>query len=606
MLLRIVDSLKEFLMKKDFYENVREHALAHAHTQDTWRTRFILARTAVFPLMLVALIHGYDRGSVEELMLGGFFLLLFAVLVLRHRRLERRRIFTQAYLGVVGEYLARFDGSWKKSPVDGAAYLREKCPPDRDLHIFGAASLYQYLCAAHTRMGRDRLAAALSATPQDLTRTRRRQAAVTELLAHPLLALELEARGALLPDAHDTRALAKELAQPLKGSLKLISCIGIVLANACVWSLFWAIFFGGSGVIPIALFTFNLTMAMAFFSRTQRELAPLGRMARALRLYGRIFRALERAPLRSAAFHAILSPLFAPVRATVGLSRLTILADCAAMRRNFFFFMLANGILLWDFHCMAYFSHWRKGYGAAAADWLKVWAETEVLLSLARVGHTREVHVFPRFAEEGAPQLVAEDATLLLLTEETATPNDAQLTAGTLVITGSNMSGKTTYMRCLGANAVLAYAGAPVCARSFTLTPMAVYTSIQISDDLAGGISTFYAELLRIKKMMVYSKRGKPMLILIDEIFRGTNSADRIVGAREAIRRLTLPHAITVVTTHDFELCDLGREGIPVTNAHFEEHYEGDKILFDFKMRPGRCHTTNAQYLLRMAGIMGE
>ena len=106
--------------------------------------------------------------------------------------------------------------------------------------------------------------------------------------------------------------------------------------------------------------------------------------------------------------------------------------------------------------------------------------------------------------------------------------------------------------------------------------------------------------------MRGYSKRGKPMLILIDEIFRGTNSADRIVGAREAIRRLTLPHAITVVTTHDFELCDLGREGIPVTNAHFEEHYEGDKILFDFKMRAGRCHTTNAQYLLRMAGIMGE
>jgi len=168
------------------------------------------------------------------------------------------------------------------------------------------------------------------------------------------------------------------------------------------------------------------------------------------------------------------------------------------------------------------------------------------------------------------------------------------------------MSGKTTYMRVLGSNAVLAYAGAPVCARSFALTPMAVYTSIQISDDLAGGISTFYAELLRIKKMIAYSRLGRPMLILIDEIFRGTNSADRIVGAREAIRRLTLPHAITIVTTHDFELCDLGREGVPVANAHFEEHYEGDKILFDFKMREGRCRTTNAQYLLRMAGIMDD
>ena len=158
-------------------------------------------------------------------------------------------------------------------------------------------------------------------------------------------------------------------------------------------------------------------------------------------------------------------------------------------------------------------------------------------------------------------------------------------------------------MRVLGSNMVLAYAGAPVCAKSFALTPMAVYTSIQIQDDLAGGISTFYAELLRIKKMMAYSRKGRPMLILIDEIFRGTNS-DRIVGAREAIRRLTLPHAITIVTTHDFELCDLGKEGIPIRNAHFEEHYEGDKILFDFKIREGRCRTTNAQYLLRMAGIL--
>ncbi len=351
---------------------------------------------------------------------------------------------------------------------------------------------------------------------------------------------------------------------------------------------------------------FNLTVAIAFYPRTQRELAPLGHMARELRLYGRIFRTLERAPLRGEAFATILAPLFVPVRATQAQSRLTTLAECVAMRRNVLFFFLANGILLWDLHCMAYFSHWRLQAGKAAAGWLKVWAEVEVLLSLARIGHTREVHAFPTFLAGEAPQLMAEGAMPLVISEETATPNDATLRAGTLVITGSNMSGKTTYMRTLGSNAVLAYAGAPVCAKSFALTPMAVYTSIQISDDLAGGISTFYAELLRIKKMMTYSKRGRPMLILIDEIFRGTNSADRIVGAREAIRRLTLPHAITVVTTHDFELCDLGREGIPVTNAHFEEHYEGDKILFDFKMRAGRCHTTNAQYLLRMAGIMGE
>lgn len=593
-------------MKKQFYENVRENTIVLERAQNAKRTRFILARTVIFPAMLAALIHGYDVGSPAEMMLGGFFLLLFVVLVVRHRKLERVLLLTKAYLAVTSGYLERFSGEWKKLPEDGAAYAKEKRPPDRDLHIFGTASLYQYLCAAHTQAGREWLAAALTATPRDLERTRRWQAAVAELLAHPLLCIELEARGARLPDGHDTRELAKELAHPLNGSLKTISCIGIVFANAFVLSFLWAAFAGGSWALPLILFMFNLTVAIGFYPRTQRELAPLGHMARELRLYGRIFHALERAPLRGEAFAAILAPLFAPVRATTAQSRLTTLAECAAMRRNVLFFFLANGGLLWDLHCMAYFSHWRTQAGAAAAGWLKVWAEVEVLLSLARIGHTREVHCFPQFIEGDAPRLEAEGAMPLVIAEEAATPNDAHRTAGTLVITGSNMSGKTTYMRTLGSNAVLAYAGAPVCAKRFSLTPMAVYTSIQISDDLAGGISTFYAELLRIKKMMTYSKRGKPMLILIDEIFRGTNSADRIVGAREAIRRLTLPHAITIVTTHDFELCDLGREGVPVENAHFEEHYEGDKILFDFKIREGRCRTTNAQYLLRMAGIMGE
>ena len=399
-------------MKKRVYENVRENTIALERTQNKQRTRYILARTVVFPAMLAALIHGYDMGSAAEMMLGGFFLLLFVVLVARHRKLERLRLLTKAYLAVTAGYLMRFSGEWKSLSEDGAVYGKEKRPPDRDLHIFGTASLYQYLCAARTQAGRERLAAALTATPRDLERTRRRQAAVAELLAHPLLCIELEARGARLPDGHDTRELAKELAHPLNGSLKTISCIGIVFANAFVLSFLWAAFAGGSWAIPLILFMFNLTVSIAFYPRTQRELAPLGRMARELRLYGRIFHALERAPLRGEAIAAILAPLFAPVRATTAQSRLTTLAECAAMRRNVLFFFLANGALLWDLHCMAYFSHWRLQAGPAAAGWLKVWAEVEVLLSLARIGHTREVHCFPQFIEGGgaAPRCGGGDA----------------------------------------------------------------------------------------------------------------------------------------------------------------------------------------------------
>ena len=594
------------LLKQGFYENAWENALTLDAAQRAQHRRLVLARTVVFPLMAAALVHGYDHRFAAEMVLGGFLLLLFVLLVVRHHRLARQKLFTKAYLGVIAAYLARFSGDWKKSPTDGSAYLNEKRPPDRDLNIFGPSSLYQYLCCARTQRGRDRLAAALSAVPHDLVHMRRRQVAVAELIAHPLLCLELEAYGAQLPDGHDTMALVAELRQPQVVSARLLRAVGVLGALAGVSSCVFA----GLGIapwtLPLTILSVNAALALLFYARTVRVLAPLGRMAHELRLYGKIFRALESAPLHSDAMQTILSPLVAPVRATRAQEQLARIAECTAMRRNFVFFILANALLLWDFHCMACFAQWRGRAGAAADGWFSAFAEMEVLLSLASIGHTREVYAFATFLTDGTLRLDAQDATPLLLPEKTATPNDAHLAAGTLVITGSNMSGKTTYMRVLGSNVVLTYAGAPVCARSFSLTPMAVYTSIQISDDLAGGISTFYAELLRIKRMIEYSKGRLPMLILIDEIFRGTNSADRIVGAREAIRRLTLPHAITIVTTHDFELCALQREGIPVQNAHFEEHYEGDKILFDFRIRKGRCQTTNAQYLLRMAGIMGE
>lgn len=195
--------------------------------------------------------------------------------------------------------------------------------------------------------------------------------------------------------------------------------------------------------------------------------------------------------------------------------------------------------------------------------------------------------------------------TPLLIEEAKAVPNDALFAAGTCIITGSNMSGKTTYMRTLATSAILAYAGAPVCAEHFALTPMAVYTSIHVSDDLSRGISTFYAEILRIRQMVEASQEERPLLLCIDEIFKGTNSADRITGAAEAIKRLTRPSCITLVTTHDFELCDLqSPNDLPIKNFHFEESYPDDKIHFDFKIRPGRCHTTNARYLLKMAGIL--
>ena len=275
-------------------------------------------------------------------------------------------------------------------------------------------------------------------------------------------------------------------------------------------------------------------------------------------------------------------------------------------RSNFFFSFLANGLFLFDFAAGLLFQRWCRREGAQLAPALAVWHECEVLLSLSTLAAAQAQTVFPTFLEGQAPRLAATALRNPLLPEETAVANDAALTAGTTIITGSNMSGKTTWLRTLGMNAVLAWAGAPVCATAFSLSPLALYTSIRVDDSLAEGMSTFYAELLRIKEMIEAEKTGRPLLLLIDEIFKGTNSADRITGARAALAHLTNAHSITLVSTHDFELCDLTVPGAAIENAHFEEHYEDGKIAFDYRLRAGRCRTTNAVYLLRLVGIVDE
>ena len=355
--------------------------------------------------------------------------------------------------------------------------------------------------------------------------------------------------------------------------------------------------------VPGLLFSLQLLLTFLLLRRSQALLAPLMALPQELSVYEQLLAKMEAADYKSPLLLTIQKNM-REQRASEGLHRLAKLADLAAMRRNVFFFLVANAACLYDLHCTARSFAWKETCGRQLRRHLAAWAEVEALLSLATPALTRKTFCWPRL-RAGSPSLEAQAVTPLLIEEAKAVPNDAAFQAGTCIITGSNMSGKTTYMRTLATSAILAYAGAPVCAKAFALTPMAVYTSIHVSDDLSRGISTFYAEILRIRQMVEASQEERPLLLCIDEIFKGTNSADRITGAAEAIKRLTRDWCITLVTTHDFELCDLqSPNGLPIENFHFEESYQDDKIHFDFKIRPGRCHTTNARYLLKMAGIL--
>ena len=592
-------------MKKQFYITKQAYYTQLKSNQQQQSRRLTLLRTLSFLALIFTLASGYD-GQSWGYPLAIMFAIGFGYLVRQHNRLKAALNLTNSYLASIEAYLARFSTKWQTLAATGDCFKHTKRPQETDLHILGKSSLYQYLCLAQTKRGQKKLAQALTPFPTNLKQTTARQAAVAELINNQQLCLDLTAQAKLLPTSHDTTALIWSLRHANKPHnnwpsrarffLPLLSFISLILTGLglCSYS------------VPLLLFSIQLTMALVYINRHQTILAPLKQLDKELTCYAQLFKIIQQQNFTSPWLKNIQQQLNTPLVAVAKLQEVALLNDYTRMRYNIFFFCLANTLLLWDFHCCAKFLRWQQQCHSYLKTWLDSWSEIEVCLSLAIVGQTRQTWIMPQFIS-GEPQINTQNLSSLLIAESTAVANDSTLQAEARIITGSNMSGKTTYMRTLGSSAVLAYAGGPVCATKFSLTPLYIFTSIQVNDDLAHGISTFYAELLRIKQMVEFSHKEKPMLICIDEIFKGTNSADRIIGAQEAIRHLTRPWSITIVTTHDFELCSLtSPNSVPITNFHFEEYYEADKIHFDYKLKPDRCHTTNAQYLLKMAGILTE
>jgi DNA mismatch repair ATPase MutS len=261
--------------------------------------------------------------------------------------------------------------------------------------------------------------------------------------------------------------------------------------------------------------------------------------------------------------------------------------------------------LLWTMHAALGVENWRQHSGPAVRRWLTATGEMEALCAFAGYAFDHPDDPFPEFVE-GKGSLEAEGICHPLIPASQAVRNDMRLGSApqVLMVSGSNMSGKSTLLRTLGINVVLAQAGAPVRARRLRLTPLAVGASIRLSDSLQGGVSRFYAEILRIRQILDITAGPLPVLFLIDEFLAGTNSHDRRIGADALVRGLVDRQAIGLVTTHDLALAHIAENlGDRAANVHFEDHIEDGKIRFDYVMRPGVVEKSNALELMRSVGL---
>jgi hypothetical protein len=360
------------------------------------------------------------------------------------------------------------------------------------------------------------------------------------------------------------------------------------------------------GKIPILLFVLG---ELAFFTLIRARLARiLGAMempARDLGVLAGLIGRVEHEQFES----PLLRDLIRRVRteglpASRQIARLRRLIEFRDQARNQMFAIVAEP-LLWSVHFGFAVERWRQVSGPHLGDWLAAMGEVEALASLAGYAAEHPECVLPELLSEGEPVFEAEGLAHPLLGPG-AVPNDVRLGEGMqlLLISGSNMSGKSTLLRAVGLNTVLAWAGAPVRARRLRVSSVAVGASMRLQDNLLEGASRFYAEITRLRQIVDLASADRPLLFLLDELLSGTNSHDRLIGSEAVVRTLVERGAIGMVTTHDLALAHIADELAPrAVNVHFEDHIEDGRIVFDYRMRPGVVQKSNAIELMRSVGL---
>ncbi|MGL4344474.1 MAG: MutS family DNA mismatch repair protein [Cellulosilyticaceae bacterium] len=530
----------------------------------------------------------------------------FCGLVLWHAQLRTKIKSLEMQITVTRRYLQRMSNEWQGFEDIGEEWMDFDHPYALDLDIVGPKSLFQKINTTHTWHGRKHLAEALLGKYSYVDEISSRQQAVKELLHQFDFCKALQCAGA----EHKKRVTEpKSLLCYMKTDgawerLCQYSALvrGVPIVNVIILGL--GILLDAMPLIGLSV----LVMIMMYgsyvlaFGRIQSVLTTMRETEHQLGSYSEMMRLINEGQFNSP-YLVQLQKVLNDTKSgsVVGLKQLEHLCNRSHMTLQPLLAIPLNAVWFWDYKTILQMEAWRTQYGVYLESWLEAIGDLESLVSLAVLGQIEDVVCFP-LIEEKENYLEAVALGHPLIEKEKRVSNHLKVENEVLIITGSNMSGKTTFLRTIGINLILAYSGAPVMAKNMSASYLNVYTSMRIKDNLQDGISTFYAELTRIKQMLEGIQNHKQCICLIDEIFRGTNSKDRIIGAKSILLELKKHSVIGGITTHDLELCQLSEQR-GISNYHFTEYYEEGAIRFDYTLKAGPSTTTNAKYLMELVGI---
>ena len=587
----------------------------------TTSNRLTSARLVVFLAgFILSGVLFFLRGPIFWLPAVAVWLALFALTVALHRRVDAAIARHTLWLGLKRQHLARMALNWVQLPAD-----RPLPPPPAshpfatDLDLVGAFSLHQLVDTAVSADGSLRLRQWLLDLDPRLEEVQRRQQLVRALLPLSLFRDRLALEGLLARQNSDKPWDAQALlawierdaggqqhVQKLRPKLITLSALGIV--NVILLLLDQLIAMPPLWAAGLAFyFVFYLFQGRAVGQLFQEAMS----LQDALQQLAGVFTFLERPrfedvqPLRErcAPFRRQNQPPSTFVR------RLGRVVAAAGLSRNPVMWLVLNVFFPWDFYYAYRLQTVRAQMSGRLPRWLDVWFELEAASALANLGYLNPAYTFPVVHDPGsqAVPFAARQMGHPLIAHRHKVPNDFSISeVGRVdIITGSNMAGKSSFLRTVGANLCLAYAGGPVDAAALETRLFRLYTAIRVTDSVTDGISYFYAEVKRLKALLLALEDAdaRPLFFLIDEIFRGTNNRERLLGSRAYIRELVGQNGAGLIATHDLELVQLADEIAQVSNYHFRDSVREGRMIFDYRLRPGPSPTTNALKVMAQEGL---
>ncbi len=585
------------------YLNRKAARSAEAAQQAASFRRVGIIRIGLLLLGGIILLRGLFAGQsallwwLLPIAIGSLFLLGW------HQRIFKRQRRAQRAADFYERGLTRLAGKWAGTGEAGERYRNSAHPYAEDIDLFGAGSLFELLCTARTRAGEDILAAWLLA-PATIDEISARQQAIHELKPRLDLREALALLGEDLRAGLHAQALSDWGRQKALPNLRAFRWLTALLCLASAVGL--GLVFAGFGSVPLTIIlVINAVVGLWLRPRVNAILAQVEPASRDLKLLSEVLARTEAEQFHAAKLVTLRASLETDGHApSVQIAQLYRLLTWLDARMNQLFRPL-SAPFFWTSQFAFAVEAWRVRSGVKVEQWIAAVGEIEALLALANYSYEHPADPFAEIVA-GVPLYHGEGLGHPLLPEDKVVRTNLHLSADTqlLVVSGSNMSGKSTLLRTVGTNAVLALAGAPVRAKRLRLAPLQLGASIRIQDNLRAGASLFYAEITRLRQLMELTSAALPLLFIIDEILHGTNSHDRRIGAEAVLRGLVERGAMGLVTTHDLALTNIVTDAhTHARNVHFEDHLEDGRMTFDYILRDGVVKKSNAIELMRSVGL---